>query len=62
MRASAPPDCDFTWLPDSSAGLTRLSAGDHKILCQGCEIISARPVCQSFSYGKNQAIKLIVIQ
>jgi len=23
MRAVAPPDCDFAWLPDASAGLTR---------------------------------------
>ena len=52
MRIRAPPASNFTWLPDSSAGLTRPSAGDHKILCQGCEIISRGRCCQGFPYGK----------
>ena len=42
----------------SSAGRFRPSAGDHKILCQGCEIISARRCCQGFPYGKNLVNKV----
>jgi hypothetical protein len=57
MRVEAPPDCDFTWLPDSSAGPTRPSTGNHKILCQGCEIISAGRWCQEFPYGKKSRLK-----
>src|SRR5688572_1275820 len=62
MRAKAPPDCDSTWLPDFSAGPTRPSAGDHKILCQGCEIISVGRCCQGFPYGKITSINHLIFQ
>jgi hypothetical protein len=62
MRSAAPPASDFTWLPDFFCRPVPLSAGNHKILCQGCEIISAGQWCQGFPYGKNRFRKDIDYQ
>jgi hypothetical protein len=60
MRANALPDCDFTWLPELFCRPTRPSTGNHKILCQGCEIISAGRVVSRVSLWKKYANKIDV--
>jgi hypothetical protein len=53
MRTDALPDCDSTWLPDASAGLTRPSAGDHKILCQVAKLFRMGGAVKDFLMEKS---------
>jgi len=54
MREIAPPDCDFAWLPVASAGLTRPSAGDHKILCQVAKLFPMGRCVKNFLMEKTR--------
>jgi hypothetical protein len=62
MRFAALPAFNSTWLPDSICRPVPLLTGNHKILCQGCEIISVEPVCQGFPYGKITHNKVVIFQ
>jgi hypothetical protein len=53
MRAIALPGCDFTWLPDSSAGSNRPSTDDHKILCQGGKLFRTAGAVKDFLMEKS---------